>query len=55
MLVLLKSHMNCIKDVVCVVFKEYNRVFLKNNFFHNIFESLILKEENKIKFIKKSF
>ena len=47
--------MNCIKDVVCVVFKEYNRVFLKNNFFHNIFESLSLKEENKIKFIKNLF
>ena len=60
MLVLLKYHLNCLKDNTFECFsKEYNRLLLlkKKNFFlqHIMMESLSLEEENIIKDIRNLF
>ena len=60
MLVLLKNYLNYLKEnIFKCFFKKYNRLlfFEKNKFFsqHIIMESLNLKEENIIKFIRNFF
>ena len=52
MLVLLKNHLNCLKDNIFeCFFKKYNKLFSKNI----IMESLSPKEESIIKVIRNLF
>ena len=57
MLLLLKSHLNYLKDSIFeCFFKKYNRFFFLINFFsQQMMESLSLEEENIIKDTKKLF
>ena len=59
MLILLKNHMNYLKDTIFeCFFKQYSRLLFKRKYFfsqHIMMESLSLKEENIIKDIKNLF